>query len=99
MFNKKVLTLLISTIILSSCVYADMTEAKELFNEAKCMECHNKSDFKVKEDKVNSFKKLHNTVRQCSFNTNTGWFDDETLDVVKYLNKEYYKFTDSSDIN
>ncbi|MFT7004422.1 MAG: hypothetical protein ACJAWW_001780 [Sulfurimonas sp.] len=95
MFNKKILTL-ISTIMLSSCVYADMTEAKELFDEAKCMECHNNIDFKVKKDKVNSFKKLHNAVKQCSFNTSTGWFDDETLDVVQYLNKEYYKFTDSS---
>ena len=95
MLNKKTLTI-IGSIILSSAVYADMSEAKELFHEAKCMECHNSGDFKVKQDKVNSFQKLHKTVNKCSYNTNTGWFDDETQDVVRYLNKEYYKFKEPS---
>nr|WP_321266444.1 hypothetical protein [uncultured Sulfurimonas sp.] len=93
--SRKIALTLIASLAFTSTIYADSSEAKELFDEAKCMECHNNKDFKVREDKVNSFEKLHNSVNQCSFNSETGWFDDETLDVTKYLNKKFYHFSES----
>ena len=91
MSNKTKITL-IGTLIFTSIVYADHSEAKELFDDAKCMECHNNEDFKPRENKVNNFDKLHKAVKRCAYNNSISWFDDETLDVVKYLNKEFYHF-------
>ena len=85
-----------TVVLVSSILYASDIEAgKELFDEAKCMECHNKEDFKYNKQKVKNMKKLHTSVEACAINNDAGWFDDETLDVVHYLNKEYYKFKDA----
>jgi len=91
MSKNLLITLLISTIFINN-TYADTASAKELFNEAKCLSCHGFDQFKVREDKVNSFRKLHEVVDKCSYNTNTGWFEDETGDVVLYLNQDFYHF-------
>ena len=75
---------------------ADVDEGKELFLDHKeCLECHNYEDFKHREKKVNSFKKLHNQVNQCSFSSDTGWFDDEVTSVAEYLNHYFYKYKDT----
>ena len=95
--SSKIALTLISTMLFLSTLNADTSHAKELFNEAKCMESHNNEDFKAREDKVNSFKKLQRSVNQCSFNNETGWFEDEELDVTKYLNKKFYHFKEPSD--
>lgn len=85
-----------SLIFLSSLLYAaDVENGKELFDEAKCMECHNKGDFKYNEKKVKDMKILHQKVEACAINNDAGWFDDETEDVVHYLNKEHYKLKDT----
>jgi len=84
--------LLLITIIFANILQADIHEGKELFNEAKCMDCHNEEDFAVREKKVNSLKKLTNSVSQCEFNRNVGWFDEEVRDVAHFLNKKYYGF-------
>lgn len=89
--SKKILSL-ITAVIISDTLVADMSEARELFNDANCMECHNLPDFTPKKDRVNSFSKLHKSVNACAFNTDAGWFDDETLDVVEYLNRDFYHF-------
>jgi hypothetical protein len=83
--------LLISTLLNAN----DPENGKELFDEAKCMGCHNKGDFKYNQKKVKNMKILHQKVDACAINNGAGWFDDETLDVVHYLNKEYYKFKDT----
>jgi len=54
MSKNIIITLFVSTIFTNS-IYADISEAKELFNEAKCLKCHSFNQFKVREDKVNSF--------------------------------------------
>ena len=91
MFNRIIITC-ITTLFIHSTLCADLTEGEELFHEGKCLECHNVKDFSVRKEKVNSFKKLHNTVSTCAFNSDVGWFDDETMDVVKYLDSKYYHF-------
>ncbi len=84
--------LLLSAVIVSSLLQADMKEAEALFDEAKCMECHNNSDFKKKKDKVDSYKKLSKSVNACSSNTDTGWFEEENEDVASFLNHKFYHF-------
>ena len=86
------LTLLLSSFFISSILQADTEEARELISQAKCMECHNKSDFRHSPDKVNNFKKLHKSVKACVYSTKTGWFDDEVMDVTRHLNKEHYHY-------
>ena len=82
----------ITSLLYVNNIYADVTTGKRLFNENKCVECHSTDKFKYRKDKVNNFDKLHKTVNSCSSNTNTGWFDDEVMDVSSYLNRDYYHF-------
>lgn len=79
-------------ILLSNNLYADIDEGKELFKGSNCLDCHSVEKFKYRKDKVNNFDKLHSTVNACSFNTDTGWFDEEIMNVSTYLNHHYYKF-------
>ena len=73
-------------------ILANDTIGKELFAEANCMACHIEDDFSKRKDKSKNFVKLHNSVTACAFGNDVGWFDDEALDVSKYLNKNYYNF-------
>jgi hypothetical protein len=90
--SKFNLTLFLSTILLSSLLQADMKEAEGLFNEAKCMECHNNEDFKNRPDKVSDYHKLQNSVNACSSSTDTGWFEEENEDVAAFLNHKFYHY-------
>lgn len=56
------------------------------------MRCHVINDFKAREEKVNSFKKLHHQVKVCADNNYAGWFEEDVQSVSKYLNGHYYKF-------
>ena len=84
--------IIILTIFSTCSLQADISEAKELFDEANCVKCHHTNSFKVREDKINSFTKLYSIVDRCEFNNETGWFDDEKMDVVLYLNQDFYHF-------
>ena len=71
--------------------FADTENGKELFNEAKCMECHNSEDFDNSK-KVKNYHTLVGRVDACQRNNDAGWFDEDTEDVAEYLNKTHYKF-------
>ena len=71
-------------------------EVQERFDNAKCMSCHSSFDFSHKENKVNNFSKLHKQVNMCAVNNGANWFDDETMDVTKYLNKLYYFYNEAN---
>ena len=81
-----------SLLLFTNNVYADMHTAKQLFDENDCTKCHNVEKFKYRKDKVNSFEKLNSVVGACANGTNTGWFEEEILDVSSYLNNKYYHF-------
>jgi len=91
MYTIQLLTISI-TLMLSTLLSAQDENGAELFNDAKCMRCHSSAHFKPKEEKVSSFPKLQKSVNACALNTNTAWFDEETKEVVHYLNNKYYKF-------
>jgi len=85
--------LLVSTLLLNTTLLqADTQEAKELFDEAKCMECHTKSHFKHRDKKVNSYKKLSASVKACALNSNAEWFDEDSDLVTNYLNYKHYHY-------
>ena len=87
----KILTLT-SILFLSSTLYADHDDAKELFKDADCMSCHNNEDFSPREKKIKNFRKLHMAVDACRFANDADWFDDESDEVTEYLNDKFYHF-------
>lgn len=84
-------SLLIAGLMVTTSAFAGAEEGKEMFDEAKCMECHNTVDFSESK-KVHNFKQLEKRVRACQLNTGIGWFDEDVTDVADYLNKDFYKF-------
>lgn len=71
---------------------ADMQEAKEMFDEAKCMECHNISDFGGSTSKAKDYHQLLAKVDACQRGNDAEWFDEDSGMVADYLNKVFYKF-------
>ncbi len=83
--------LLTLPLLLSSALYADAADGKEMFEESKCMECHNIEDFSDKKMiKSKNFHEMEDMVIACQTNNDEGWFDDESHDVATYLNNEYF---------
>lgn len=85
-------TLLISTFLVGTLLQADMQEAKEMFDGAKCMDCHTLEHFKHREEKVNNYKKLSRSVQACAINSGAEWFDEDTGMVTEYLNEKHYHY-------
>lgn len=83
---------LLYPILFSVVLVAEHHTPKELMNEADCMRCHAISDFKVREEKVNNFKKLRHQVKVCADNNFAGWFQEDVYSVSEYLNVNYYRF-------
>lgn len=83
---------LIFWLTISFAAFADDSEGKELFDEAKCMECHNKSDFAGSTSKVKTFHQMDGAVDACQINNNAEWFDEDRKMVSDYLNETFYKF-------
>lgn len=81
------------TVFFCSTGYAQMMKGKTLFDNAKCIECHNTEDFKDKKiSKSKTFAQMKDKVSACQIQNDAQWFDDEEHDVAKYLNEEYYHF-------
>lgn len=84
-------SVLIAGLLAATAAFGGVEEGKTMFNEAKCIECHNTSDFENSK-KVHSFKELEQRVQACQLNTDAGWFDEDVTDVANYLNNDFYKF-------
>lgn len=79
------------------CTYADadMVRAKQLFDNAQCMACHNVEDFKDKTiRKSKTFEQMKGMVSACQIQHDAQWFDDDEHDVAKYLNQAFYHFAE-----
>lgn len=73
--------------------YADMMKGEKLFDNAKCMECHNVEDFKNKTiRKSKTFAQMKGKVSACQIQNDAQWFDEDEHEVAKYLNQKYYHF-------
>lgn len=82
----------IASLLATTLLQANMQEAKEMFDEAKCMDCHTPNHFKHNEKKVNSYKKLSNSVRACASSSGAEWFDEDSDMVTEYLNDKHYHY-------
>ena len=71
-------------------LFANDSDAKELVGDAKCMECHNSSDFGGKTSKVKTLKKLHSQVAMCQQMNDAEWFEEDSKMVSDYLNNHFY---------
>ena len=83
--------LLIAGLMMTTAAFGGAEEGKAMFEEAKCMECHNTSDFGSTK-KIHNFKQLEDRVQACQLNSDAGWFDEDVTEVAEYLNQSYYKF-------
>ena len=65
-----------------------------------CQSCHDsmspdrKGDDVYDKDfrKIKSSKALYSMVEFCANNNGLAWFEEEIIDVSKYLNQKFYKF-------
>ena len=85
------ISLLIAGLMVTTAVFADAEEGKEMFTDAKCMECHNNEDF-TDSKKVHDFATLEKRVRACQLSNSIQWFDEDVTSVAEYMNEEFYKF-------
>jgi hypothetical protein len=79
---------------------ADAKVGKELVLK-NCVNCHAESFggdgsgiYTREYRKVKTSKGLVAQVRNCNTMIGLKWFEDEELNVAKYLNQTYYKFTE-----
>jgi len=82
------------SIVFITCISLSLqaSEGKKLFMEANCQKCHGGNDnFDSLNGKVKSILDLKGWVSGCATNLNTGWFPEEEMKVVKYLNETHYK--------
>lgn len=77
------------------------TRAGKMLVEKHCISCHassfggNGSGIYTRDHrKVNSSSGLVAQIRNCNTMLGLKWFEDEELNVAKYLNQTYYKFTE-----
>lgn len=62
--------------------------------ENHCGSCHDKTVHKREERRATSLHDLHKWVMTWSFHAELGWSGEEIDDVVDFLNRRYYQFTD-----
>lgn len=80
--------------------HADAAAGKVLVNQY-CISCHassfggDGSGIYTRElRKIKSSNALVAQIRNCNTMLGLKWFEDEELNVAKYLNQQYYKFTE-----
>lgn len=79
---------------------ADASAGKSLV-EKNCISCHaehfggdGSAIYTRESRKVKTSKGLVAQIRNCNTMLGLKWFEDEELNVAKYLNNSYYKFTE-----
>ncbi|AHF02251.1 hypothetical protein THIAE_05470 [Thiomicrospira aerophila AL3] len=92
---NRALTLLSASLLLASATHVnaqsgDPRAGESLHKDANCLSCHAANPYSTA--KTPSFERLIAAVNFCNVNLNTGWFEDEVLDVATYLNEKYYKY-------
>ena len=97
---KAVLLLSISSVSLAGPFDGGNKKNGNVLHGENCRSCHDsmfpdgKGDDIYDEDlrKIKSSKALHSMVEFCATNNGLAWFEEEVIDVSKYLNQTFYKF-------
>lgn len=94
MLNIRTLNLLLltsTTLLASAAVQAVDLKAGQSLHDANCMKCHDSSVYTREDRKVTTLDGLRKQVKRCDLSLGLTWFDEQTEDVVQYLNSSYYK--------
>lgn len=90
--NLVKLTLFIAGLMLCSpAVHADIAQGKKL-QEQNCTRCHDNSVYTRTNRQVNSLPALRQRINMCEKPAGVQWSQQQLMDVVNYLNKEFYHF-------
>lgn len=76
----------------SAIVQAADLKAGQTLHDANCQKCHDSSVYSRPDRKITSLEGLRKQVKRCELSQDLTWFDDQTENVVQYLNSSYYKF-------
>ncbi len=71
--------------------FANDNNARELLDD-NCTKCHGDSVYQPANHKMQSLPQLRKQVKRCMTPGNASWFEDETEEVVQFLNKTFYNF-------
>ena len=95
----KKLLLIVTTLVMSSSVFAVDIENGEMLHGENCDNCHatqfngdGSAIYTRTNRKVTNLNKLKSQIGFCAQMTGAQWFEDEIADVTEYLNKNYYHF-------
>ncbi|MFN2308602.1 MAG: cytochrome c [Gammaproteobacteria bacterium] len=66
-------------------------QAGRLLHDEHCMKCHDSGVYTRDDRRVTSLDGLRKQVKRCELSLGLTWFDEQTEDVVQYLNDAYYK--------
>ena len=75
----------------SFAVHADAGLGKAL-HEKSCTKCHDSSVYTRPNKRVKTLAALQERVSGCTKPAGVKWSKQETMDVVEYLNTEFYHF-------
>lgn len=92
---KKIIFLFISLLVFgnTSAAESDSTNkrGKNLHN-AHCMACHNNSVYTRKKRMIKTRLQLVQQVKGCNHQLSKNFSEQESKDLVDYLNRNFYKF-------
>ncbi|BAQ17799.1 hypothetical protein [Methyloceanibacter caenitepidi] len=92
---KSFLSVLASMLLVSmaqaSSLPGDSANGKRLY-DTHCTECHDTSVLSRSDRAVQSLDQLREQLSSCSHMANAEFSADETRDLLKYLNDEFYHF-------
>ena len=97
---QAVLLLSISSVSLAAPFDGGNKKNGNVLHAENCRSCHDsmfpdgKGDDIYDEDlrKIESSKALYSMVEFCATNNGLAWFEEEVIDVSKFLNQTFYKF-------
>lgn len=82
---------LIGLMLSSVAAQADTAQGKML-QEKNCTKCHDSTVYTRPDRRITSLAALQERVNGCTKPAGVKWSQQQTMDVVDYLNTEFYHF-------
>ena len=86
------MTYITAILLLTTSLGLHASEAGKALYEKNCTGCHGTEVFTRPDHHVKDMPGLKSRVKQCSYATESQWFDEDIKQVAEYLNKNFYKF-------
>ncbi len=93
--REKLIPAILFALLLPGSTLADPENGQEL-HDAECLRCHGTDVYTREERKLGTFFDLKRQVSMCITMTGAGadWFPEDQDDVIEYMNKAFYHFTE-----